>query len=242
MSLQWLDWFVVTKKAALMQRLADLVRTEHRWYVCGEIPPEKAGYLAAKFDALYGVGMSRLQQSRRRKAGQASFRLLVLYQQQDINLRWWLLRTDGDMPPEGRREKWRDALEDRITLTGFELVRYTRPGAARPVWTWRLTEHAEQSQRDRIRYAVGKGREDILRGVIYDNWQAAPGFAGIRKQVKKLRALILSEWRRCGRKIPRPEIPTQIGYVRRLPDLGRKLSELGGVKKRAVRRLTSSPA
>ena len=240
---QWIDWFVFTKKAALMQRLADYVRTGHRWYVCGEIPPEKAGYLAAKFDALYGVGMTHMQQYRRRKAGQASFRLLMLHLEysgdflypHNSNLYWWLLRTDGELPPEARKEKWRDALEDRITLTGYELVRYTRPGAAKPVWTWRMTEYAEQVCRARIRYAVCKGREDILQGVIYDKWHAAPGFAGIRKQVKKMRALILSDWRRSGRKFPRPEIPTRIGYVRRLPDLGRKLSELG-VKKRAARR------
>ena len=234
MSQQWLDWFVLTRKAALMQRLADLVRTGHRWYVCGEIPPNKTGYFAGKMDALYGVGMSRLQQSRRRKAGQASFRLLVLYQQQESNLRWWLLRTDGDMPPEGRREKWRDALEDRITLTGYELVRHTRPGAAQPAWTWRYTKDAEQDLREAIRRAVRTRRDDELRQLIYTIWRT-PGFAGAREQVKKMRELITGEWRRCRGSAPMPEIPARIGYVRRLPDLGRKLSELG-VKKRAARR------
>jgi hypothetical protein len=234
MSQVWLDWFVITKKAALMQRLGDLVRTGHHWYVEGQIPTAKAGYLAGKMDALYQVGLSRLEQSRKRKSGKASFRMLMLHQESHENLLWWLLRTDGTVPPEAEREKWHDALADRITLTGYELVRQTRAGAKVPAWTWRYTKTREQELRDGLVRAIRTKRDDELRQLIQTIWRT-PGFAAARDQVKKMKALILADWRRSRGGDPPPEIPERLGYVRRIPDLGRKLSELCE-KKRAVRR------
>ena len=231
---RWLDWFVLTKKAALMQRLADLVRSGHRWYIAGQIKPDKAGYFAGKMDTLYAVGLTRLEQSRRRKSGQATFRLLMLYQDGHDCLDWWLLRTDGAVPPEAHREKWRDALVDRISYTGYELVRQTRAGAKLPAWTWRYTKTREHELRDALLRAVRTKRDDELRQLIQTIWRT-PGFAAARGQVKKMKALIVSDWKRSRGGDPLPEIPERLGYVRRIPDLGRKLSELRE-QKRAVRR------
>lgn len=230
----WLDWFTLTSKAALMQRLADLVRTGHHLYVTGVIPREKAGYFAAKMDALYSVGQDRLTASRQRKRGAATFRLLMLALDDGGPLHWWLLRTLGTAPPEAERERWRDALSDRITLTGYELVRLTRPGAKAPAWTWRYTKDREADLRNALLRAIRTRRDDELRQMIYTIWRT-PGFAAARAQVKKIRALIIGEWKRSRGRDPLPEIPSRLGYVRRLPDLGRRLSDLG-VKKRAVRK------
>jgi len=49
---QYLDWFIFTKKTVVMQRLGDLARTGHIFYVAGQIPREKAGYLAGKLDGV----------------------------------------------------------------------------------------------------------------------------------------------------------------------------------------------
>lgn len=226
MSQVWLDWFVLSKKTALMQRLADLVRSGHRYYVTGQIPLAKAGYLAGKFDALYQVGLSRLEQSRKRKLGQASFRFFMLHQVGHEALSWWLLCTDGVTPREATREKWRDALDTRIVLTGYELVRQTRAGAKLPAWTWRYTQAREHELRDSIVRSIRTRRDDELRQLIQTIWRT-PGFAAARDQVKKMKALILADWKRSRGNDPLPDIPIRVGYVRRIPDVGRKLSELG---------------
>lgn len=229
-----LDWFVLTKKTVLMQRLADLVRTGHTMYVEGQIPAEKAPYFAAKLDSLYLVGQNKLQASRHRKAGNASFRLLMLASEGDAQIRWYLLRTDGRMPAEASREKWRDAFDDRIALTGYELVRLTKPGASAPVYTWRYTRERAQDLRDAILHAIRTKRDDELRQLIHSIFKT-PGFAGARDQVKKMVDLVKEEWKRSrGKAEPLPEIPARLGYVRRLPDVGLKLSELG-VKVKAHR-------
>lgn len=230
-----LDWFVLTKKTVLMQRLADLVRTGHTMYVEGQIPAEKAPYFAAKLDSLYLVGQNNLQASRHRKAGNASFRLLMLATEGNAQIRWFLLRTDGNAPAEATREKWRNALEDRINLTGYELVRQTKPGLAKPAYTWRYTRDRAQELRDAILHAIRSKRDDELRQLIHNIYKT-PGFAGARDQVKKMADLIKDEWKRSRRKDePLPEIPARLGYVRRLADVGLKLSELG-VKVRSHRR------
>lgn len=229
-----LDWFVLTKKTTLMQRLADLVRTGHTMYVEGQIPAEKAHFFAAKLDALYLVGQNKLQASRHRKIGNASFRLLMLATEGNAQVHWFLLKTDGKAPAEAAREKWRNALEDRINLTGYELVRQTKPGLAKPAYTWRYTRDRAQELREAILHAIRAKRDDELRQLIHSIYKT-PGFSGARDQVKKMADLIKDEWKRSRRKDePMPEIPVRLGYVRRLPDVGLKLSELG-VKVKAHR-------
>ena len=225
-----LDWFVFAKKTALMQRLGDLVRTGHVFYVEGTIELAKAPYFAGKIDQLYQAGQTRLVASRRRATGDAAFRLLMLSDEPGKPLRWWLLRTVGNMPAEAHREKWRDALKDRIKLTGYELVRQPRPGKAVASWTWRYTKEREEDLRHAIVRAVRTRRDDELRQLVQSIWRT-PGFAAARAQVKKMGQLIVGEWKRSRGNEPMFDLPTRMGYVRRLPDVGLKLSALEKVAK-----------
>lgn len=210
-----------------MQRLADLVRSGHKHYVEGQISPEKAGFFAGKLDTLYRVGQDKLQASRQRKKGEATFRLLMLKLENEEFLRFWLLRTDGTICQEAEREKWRDAWSsDRIGLTGYELVRQTREGAKNPAWTWRYNKEREQDLRNALLRAIRTKRDDELRQLIQSIWKT-PGFAAAREQVKKMRQLIEKDWRRSRGVDLMPELPDRIGYVRRLPNIGMKISELG---------------
>lgn len=221
------DWLVLRHRAALMQRLADLVRGGHRHYVTGSVSRDKAARLAAKFVGLYQVDQHRMQASRRRSAGQAAFRLLMHAQPGAGEIGWWLLRSDGAVPAEALRERWRDALVERLVVGTYELVRQTRPGARQPAWTWRYTADQERALRDACLRAIRNGRGDELRQLI-DTLHRTPGFAGARTQVKRLRDLIESEWLRLHRhREPVPEMPARLGYVQRLPDIGWKLSEFG---------------
>lgn len=228
------DPFVFNKKTVFMQRIADLVRTGHHHYVSGKIGIDSAAYLAEKFNKLYLVDRTQMQASRARAAGEATARLLFLLPKDDAReVKWILLKTDGtDYIPANTAEHWRFALEDkmRITLDGYELVRITKPGTSRPVWTWKYT----RTQYDDIRTAIVaaiRHRDDAgLNALIHTLWRS-PGFAGVRDQVKKVKQFIQTEWKRTRRSSEDfPEIPEHLGYVRRLEDKGERLSAI--LKKR----------
>ena len=221
--------FILTKKTVFMQRIADLVRNGHNLYVQGTIPLEKAGFLAAKFEQRFQVERNKLEASRARKRGEHSARLLFWLAEESEQVHWILLFCPGSVIDE--TEKWRYALSDRIQLTGYELVRLTKEGADHPVWTWRYTRTRHDELREAVVQAIRRKRDDELRQLIHTLWRS-PGFAGIRAQVKKFGDVIRAEWKRTrSNSETMPEIPARLGYVRRLPDVGKRLSELTGKKK-----------
>ncbi len=219
------DPFVFTKKTVLMQRLADLIRTGHHHYVTGAIPLEKAAGLATKLDGFYDVDQGKLAASRQRKKGDASFRLLMFLPDGETNLLWFLIRTDGETPEAATREKWRNEVDDRIQLTGYELVRLPRVGSKNPAYTWRYEKSQHDDLRNGLLQAIRTKRDDQVRQLIHTLWRT-PGFAGARGQVKKFGDLIKAEWKRSRGSDEMPEIPTRLGYVRRLADKGARLSAL----------------
>ena len=228
------DPFIFTKRAPFMQRISDLVRTGHHRYVQGTVPIEKAGSLYEKFSRLYDVHLDRLQSSRKRQKGFATGRLLMTPVTNDVadrtymDLNWVLVVTDGKFALDEyeKRERWLNALEDRITFSGYELVRLTKPQHPKPVWTWRYKKDREQELRESIRSAIRLKRDDELRRLIHLIWRT-PGFGGARDQVKKMGKLIKAEWKRSrkdGEEMP--EIPKHIGYVQRVADKGMLASKL----------------
>ncbi|MBU2804950.1 hypothetical protein HF292_015730 (plasmid) [Acidithiobacillus ferruginosus] len=231
--------FVFTKKTVAMQRLSDAVRTGYAHYVCGTIPLEKAAAFCEKQAERYRLSWSPVKTRAERKAGKAVYRLILLQEESAPDeIHWWLLRTEGAMSPEAGREKWRDGLRDKITIGAYELVRHTKAGADHPVWTWRMEKAREQALRDTLVLLIRQKRDAQLEQLIESVWRA-PGFSGIRDQVKKLAKLLHQEWKRSrGQDEAMPAIPERIGYLRRLPSLGRRLEELlaGKPRERAVRK------
>jgi hypothetical protein len=195
---------------------------------------EKAGVLYEKFSRLYDVHLDRLQASRKRQKGFATGRLLMTPVTNDVahehylDLHWILVVTDGKFALDEyeKRERWSNALDDRIAFSGYELVRLTKPQHPRPVWTWRYQKAREQELREAIRSAIRLKRDDELRRLIQVIWRT-PGFGGAREQVKKMGSLIKSEWKRSRKDgEPMPEIPKHIGYVQRVADKGLLASKL----------------
>lgn len=224
--------FVFTKKTAYMQRIADVVRTGHHWHVSGEVPLDKVGVLYNKFSRLYAVDISKLEASRKRKAGYASARLFMLHQEDAGVLRWILLKTDGRAVVDGteKLEHWQDGLkpDQRVTVTGYELVRIAKAKAQHPVWTWRYTKDREAALRETLVQVIRRKDDKALHEMIHTLWRT-PGFAGAREQVKRMGALIGKEWERSrGKAEKRPEIPARLGYVRRLKDIGKYWSDRNG--------------
>lgn len=225
MKKQILNPFVFTKKTSYMQRIADYVRNGHTRYVCGQIPIQKAGFFAAKMDFLYACYASKWDALRMRKKGHSSTRLLFYHEDKQLYLHWVLLATPGDwFVPDAGRETWLDPTEQRITLTGYELVRHIRAGNAKPSWTWRYTAAKYKELREAIVLSIRRHHNEQLRQMIESIWRS-PAYAGVREQIKKLAQLMKSEWTRSGVG-DMPKLPKGLGYVRRVPDKGKRLTDL----------------
>ena len=218
------DPFVFTKKTPYMQRIADIVRSDSVRYISGQIDPVKLGHLAAKFAARYAMPTGKVALLRAKRTSAGAARLLAWLDDSSGTIHWVLFYWPGDVPCAV--EKWIDPKKQRISLTHYELVRITKPGTKAPVWTWKYERDQYHHLRDEIIAAI-RLRQDARLEQIIHSLHRSPGFAGVREQVKSLWRLIKSEWRRVRSKNePAPEIPKNIGYVRRLPDVGLPWSEL----------------
>jgi len=216
--------FVFKKKTPFMQRISDLVRSGHTQYVQGVISVEKAGFFSFKMEAQFQTNRSKVEAFRARKRGEGSARLLFLHHGDERFLTWILLYQPSNQPNKFETN-WRDALEDKICLSGYELVRRTRLGAKKPAWTWRYTQGQYERIREGIIQSIRGKRDIALRQTIH-SIARTPGFAGARDQVQNLFDLIKSEWRRRRAKSePCPVLPKH-GYARRLENHGCRLTEL----------------
>lgn len=236
------DPFVYDRKTVFMQRLADFVRLGYRHYTFGEVSLDRAPALVAKFSRLYGVHLHRNQRAKQRADGLASAYLL-LWRTYTDTLAFCLLITPG--PHTARTlEKLEDATqrESRLTLDDYELVLHQRAGAARPSWTWRFSKDGYDGWRLRALQVCRVGNDFEVTQFL-DALLATPGFAGIREQVKRVKALFRAEWKRrrpdCS---PCPLAGARQRYVQRLSDSGTRMSALLRVKARSRRREESITA
>jgi len=216
--------FIFTSKTVFMQRIGDAVRAGALHYIRGTIKLNKAPFLVQKFAERYLVNAGRMQDMRARKAGEDTARWLAWMNENTGLVEWFLFYTPGKTIC--REERWKQPWEDRIHLTGYELVRLTKPGAKAPVITWRYTRDRYRELHDQIVFAI-RGRQDAVLEQLNFSLSKSPGFAGVRDQVKGLWKITKDEWKRRRAKAElMPSIPQNIGYVRRLPDAGALWSEL----------------
>jgi hypothetical protein len=218
------DPVVITGLAAFMQRLADYVRRGFREFVLGEVRLERAVALASRFARLYQVGLHRNQRYRNRAVGEGTACVLWCRPSTDTLL-FALLLTPG--PHAARNlERLSDVGQGpgRMTLGDYELVQRPRPGQSRVSWTWRIRAEAYEAWRARVLLVVRSGSAFEVDAAI-DDLRRLPGFAAIREQAKRLRALLKSEWRRRRASHPMPTLPRQ-PYVQRLSNRGVVLSVL----------------
>jgi hypothetical protein len=222
------DPFVFTKKTVWMQRIADNVRAGSDRYISGKTDLKKIPHLVTKFSERYVLNAPRSTMALRRKQGQTTARWLGWYNAADGLVHWQLLARLAE--PDG--ERWRDPTVDRIRVPGgYELIRKTRIGASAPAWTWKYSREQYQHLRDQMIELVRLRHDAILKQWIFSTHRT-PGFAGSREQVKQLWKLLRSEWKRSrGKDEVMPEIPKNIGYVRRLPDVGQLWSQIETGKK-----------
>jgi hypothetical protein len=223
---------VFDRKTVFMQRLADFVRLGYRHYVLGEVRPDRAWALASKFRRLYEVHLHRNQRARARANGEGSAYVLW-WQPHAESVVFALLLTPGQHAAQ-QLEKLLDAAErgGRLKLGAYELVQRPREGKAAPAWTWRLTDEAYEGWRARVLEVVRGGNDFVVQQLVTD-LMATPGFAGVREQVKKLKALFRAEWARRRGKQQMPALPRQ-RFVQRLENKGVRLSSLCSSRTTAV--------
>jgi len=209
-----------------MQRVSDVVKAGAVYYIQGSTKLEKVPVTVQKFAARYKTNLTPRSDLAARKRGETVQRWIGYLD--DSGLVHWCLFVFPGKDFDPKLDQWRDpmARNQRVRHAGYELVRITKPGAKSPVLTWRYEKDQFESLHDEIVRVIRLRQDARLRQIIY-TLHRSPGFAGVRSQVKKLFDIIRGEWKRSRAKFEvMPEIPKNIGYVRRLPDVGMLWSEL----------------
>ena len=218
-----------------MQRIQDYVRTGHGTFVQGVVPTAKVPAFAEKMTTLHPVFNDKLKAFRAREKGEASGRLMFWLPKSDSeNVHWILLvhpaRDDPQHPEKSKldpSEKWKNAYhrDQKVELTGYELVRQTKENATKPVWTWRYRADRYDDLRDNLVLAIRSKRDQEVKRSLEVIW-GSMGFAGSRAQAKALAKVFKDEWKRRRPGEKPPETPAGHGYLRRKADTGVFLEEL----------------
>jgi hypothetical protein len=215
--------WLFTKKTVWMQRVSDAVKAGAAYYIQGSTKLEKVPFLVEKFAARYKTNLISRTDRNVRKRGETVQRWIG-YLDDSGAVHWCLFVWPGkDFDPKS--DQWHDPKTQRIRHSGYELVRITKPGAKAPVLTWRYQKDQFERLHDEIVRVIRLRQDARLEQIIY-TLHRSPGFAGVRQQVKKLWDIVRKEWKRTRSKDVMPEIPKNIGYVRRLPDVGALWADL----------------
>jgi hypothetical protein len=221
--------WVFTSKAAYMQRVQDYVRTGHHLFVQGVIATPKVPAFAEKMTTLHPVFDNKLKAFRAREKGEITGRLMFWLPHSDSeNVHWILVvhpaKEDQEHPEKAKldpSEQWKNAhhRDEKIELTGYELVRQTKENAKKPVWTWRYRADRYDDLRDSLVLAIRSKRDQDVKRSLEVIW-GSMGFAGSRSQAKALEKIFKEEWKRRRPGEKPPETPAGHGYLRRKADVG----------------------
>jgi hypothetical protein len=213
---------VLVYKTSFLQKISDLVRNGNFYYCSGYVAARSAAAFALKFERYYATGLDRHRRARSKLKGLAPATLLMHELNGEGSLFWILLLPRGDNPAF-KLERLQNALESRIIVDRFELVRTTAPGTSRPVWTWRLAAGPYAALRASVLDVVRRGDPRTIRQLIISLYRT-PGFRGARFQVGKCCALFRGEWKRTRGSEELPTFPRKLFYVSRLKSVAVPLS------------------
>ena len=211
------DPWIFTKKTPFMQRIGDYARGGFSQYIQGKCSLKKLPNLTQKLADRYKINMAKITQVRHKKEGKNVYIWLGYVDKEGI-VYWVLLLHEGT--EKDTTDSWKNLSEDRIQITGYELVKLPRAKSKNAALTWRYTRQRYDDIRNEIVDSIRNRRDDELKQIIYSLWRS-PGFAAVRDQVKKTRILMIKEWQRTRSKNEEmPPIPRQIGFARRIEDVG----------------------
>lgn len=212
--------FAYESKVIWMQRIADYVRTGHQAYIAGKSEESKVFVTLDKLVAENPVYDDKLKAFRAREKGEPTGRLLLWIPPEGTHIHWILL-MHATTDQLSKTQKWLHAEDphSRVNITGYELVRETRPEKEKPVWTWRYRRDRYEDLRDSIVLAIRSNRDQDLK-ILIDKLAGTVGFSGCREQAKKIIDLIKSEWANHRASDKMPALPALIGWTRRKANKG----------------------
>lgn len=195
---------IITHKTDLMRRLLHLASHGYKYWISGEIQPTKVEALAFKFLDRYHTNRTEMQRYRAKKRGEANTQLVMWQDQKDKKspVYWWLLVTPGSGLVH-EREKLINLRDQRITLTGYELVKTNRKRREKdkpdkklkPGWTWRMDAVTFEAWKERIKTAVRHNSDNQMRQALH-SLGGVPGFRECRVQAYLLLRMMRNDWKR----------------------------------------------
>jgi len=204
-------------KTVVMQRIQQAASRGYSLFTFGTVPYKKAQAFADKIATNYKVDLNENQRGYRRRLKRANA-FLFLYPKKDTDLfHWWILATEGTGAIHDK-ERLFSIFDKQNRLTwdnDYELVVMPKENSKHTM-TWRMTRKCYQSWNDRIRKSIRqKYTDDKARQAAWSLGRA-PGFSGIRLQVKRLYTIFSSEWKRTRRETDTMPTLPKVGYVRGL--------------------------
>ncbi len=210
---------VIANRSSLMQQIQDHVRVGYRYWTAGTVTPDRVHHWVEKAGKLYGVYADRNRRARAKRRGEGCA-ILLMHEFGTSGVLWWvLLVTGGDHAAhqlETLRDAWDRSSRLKLAETGYELCHVTKAGttAGRPALSFRMTATCYENWRFRIVDTIRRGDDFTIRQIV-ESLHSAPGFHGIRKQVKACRALLRATWKRSRAAAPPLALPVRVYYLRR---------------------------
>tara|TARA_R110001592_G_scaffold360416_1_gene668747 strand:+ start:95 stop:826 length:732 start_codon:yes stop_codon:yes gene_type:complete len=204
-------------KTVVMQRIQQAASRGYIYYTSGEIPLRKATNLANKFAVLYEIDANENRRSYKKRKGEANGFLYLFPKKNSDNFHWWLMATEGtgDIHNSEKLIKIFDKHNRLNWNNDYELLLVPKINGKHSI-SWRMTRKCYQEWNDRIRKSIRQRYNDDKAKQAIWSLSRAPGFSGIREQVKNLYKLYAGEWKRSRKQTGEaPKLPP-IGYVRGL--------------------------
>lgn len=205
---------VIVHRSSFLQSIASYVQRGYHHFFAGTVKADRASSWSRKAARYYATDLDRNRRARAKKRGEGCA-VLLMHEHEPGMLTYVLLVTDGENPAHKLEHLGHAFSGPRLVLFGYELIRATRPMSRRPAVTWRMAEDTYRVRREEVIDTVRRGDDMRTRQLIH-SLHAAPGFAPVRRQTYKLRALLKAEWRRVRGRAPAPAMPSKIAYLARV--------------------------
>jgi len=184
---------VFLHKTDAMKKIQHLVSHGYLHYTTGVVPFKKAFPLSLKFTDRYEINRTSQQRWRAKAKQKSNADLVLLVARNEIV--FWLLATEGEgLIHELENLKDVRIKRERIEYTGYELVKVPKK-ESKPAWTWRMTSENFEAWQERIKTAVVRFNDDLVRQALH-SLKATPKFSGSRQQVFKLEAFAKTQYKR----------------------------------------------
>lgn len=210
---------IPNRKRAAMRVILETVQRGSRYWLAGEVAPEKALGFAEKMARLYHADASQAQRAYAKAQGRSNTTLLM-YPEDADSIRWWLLATPGKGLVH-EREPLMDAHDKRFRLRWgdqYELVhaQQSRNRGGGRSWTWQLTSHRyaelEASMRA-LAAAPGAHHRTADLTALVQAVMRMPGFHGVRQQQLNLLQIGREMWARTHAKSDTFPWPDKVPYL-----------------------------